>query len=569
MTIRSYLRILLLSVFVIWTWLPGCLSFIPPVQLSRSPFHRNPKDPFIVFSEGPESQASDSKEPPIPSKQPSLSHDNSNHLDSKANPSVIDLERSRGEGNTKVTDHQITGPKLDSHPISRRTFAKEFVALLICGAGAKLWWDSTHQTGNVEEPHIPTITKVSLSGTRTLSSSWGDEKSPASAPAAKRPQPWQNSWIDHSSATKSKQKAAPSSQGKLAPVNITQVTRSTNITMALNVPYGRISVDPKSFTKIHSYNVPTWLPGFLVPPPKIIKHISNSELLRAATIAGTATEMVRTLLLYPLQTIKTRVQSDAHHAKVSQEQRQLPFLMGVGHRITTLGQRIATRFQEGDLYAGLTPAMLVAVPATGLYYGVRDVSRRILFKIPFLTDVERVLGAALAADVISLCVRTPANTLSMRLRNQKKTHAPVGDWLGDSVKRLPSVILTDLPYLFCKILLGRQFLRGGIGMHQYAGFSMISAIVAALLTTPFDVARTRILTDRNVKNTAGNATAAGWSSVIGTMIAITQEDEGGISNLFAGWLERVLYLGVGRAWLDPLYLIAYVGIRDTVLLQWF
>mmetsp|Transcript_33438 Transcript_33438/g.37364 ORF Transcript_33438/g.37364 Transcript_33438/m.37364 type:complete len:89 (+) Transcript_33438:1028-1294(+) len=52
---------------------------------------------------------------------------------------------------------------------------------------------------------------------------------------------------------------------------------------------------------------------FLTPSPQVVKKMSNNELLVAATVAGSIMEMGRTLLLYPLQTIKTRVQADKNH----------------------------------------------------------------------------------------------------------------------------------------------------------------------------------------------------------------------------------------------------------------
>jgi hypothetical protein len=30
-----------------------------------------------------------------------------------------------------------------------------------------------------------------------------------------------------------------------------------------------------------------------------------------------------------------------------------------------------------------------------------------------------------------------------------------------------------------------------------------------------------------------------------------------------------LYLGIGRAWLEPIQLVGYIGIRDALLLEWF
>jgi hypothetical protein len=44
---------------------------------------------------------------------------------------------------------------------------------------------------------------------------------------------------------------------------------------------------------------------------------------------------------------------------------------------------------------------------------------------------------------------------------------------------------------------------------------------------------------------------------------------GGLPNLFAGWFERTVFLGVGRAWFDPLKVIGYLGIRDALLLKLF
>jgi hypothetical protein len=47
------------------------------------------------------------------------------------------------------------------------------------------------------------------------------------------------------------------------------------------------------------------------------------------------------------------------------------------------------------------------------------------------------------------------------------------------------------------------------------------------------------------------------------------EGDGGVRNLFAGWLERTLYLGVGRAWIEPFQMVGYAILRDVILLEWF
>jgi hypothetical protein len=129
------------------------------------------------------------------------------------------------------------------------------------------------------------------------------------------------------------------------------------------------------------------------------------------------------------------------------------------------------------------------------------------------------------------------------------------------------VIVTDLPYLLSKIILNRQFIHGSLSIDRYAEVAILMAVVAAFLTTPFDVARTRILieSDGDFSNRIDGGSGEG---VFNAMVAITKEGRGGIANLFAGWLERVLYLGIGRTWLEPIQMIGYVGIRDVVLLEW-
>jgi Mitochondrial carrier protein len=343
----------------------------------------------------------------------------------------------------------------------------------------------------------------------------------------------------------------------LEPVNLTQVVAETNINVALHSNMGFVSVDSKNFTKIQTKKVPKWYPAFLVPAPTVIKEISNGELLVAATIAGAATSFARDALLYPLGTVKTRIQTDVHRFTAEP--------MTLQDKIINLGRNVRRHVQEGNLYAGITPTLLISVPATGVYFGVRDVTKRVLSMMPFLNDVEILLIAAFCADVISLCFRTPADALATRLQDQQRD---VGDWVGDSLKRLPGVIITDLPYLLSKIFLGRQFIHGSLRIDQYAEFAIVSAVIAAFLTTPFDVARTRILIDSDGDPRNGIDGGSG-EGVIKTMIEITREGRGGIANLFAGWLERVVYLGIARAWLEPLQLIGYIGIRDTILLEWF
>ena len=112
---------------------------------------------------------------------------------------------------------------------------------------------------------------------------------------------------------------------------------------------------------------------------------------------------------------------------------------------------------------------------------------------------------------------------------------------------MPAIIITDIPYLLSKISLNRLLIHGNISMDRYLEFAILTATVAALLTTPFDVVRTRILVDSDGDFSNGKDGGSG-ETVLETMRNIAKEGDGGFANLFAGWFERVLYLGLGRAW---------------------
>ena len=361
---------------------------------------------------------------------------------------------------------------------------------------------------------------------------------------------------------------------KLEPVNLTKVASQTNINVTMNCEKMCVSIDSSNmtFTKVEKAKTPDWLPKWLAPKSQVVKKIPNSELLVAATVAGSAVEMVRTGLLYPLQTVKVRLQADRDQNFAQQYTSKSPSL---SEQMTTLGSNIRQKVDDGDLYAGISPALLVAVPATGIYYGIRDVTKRLLFMTP-LDSTWIAVGGALVGDIVSLCFRVPSDALRTRLQAQQSTSTEAGDWLGDSVRTLPMIILTDLPYLASKIVLNKYLIQGDMSVSEYALFAACASVIAGFLTTPFDVARTRILlnqwSDVTVQDEDDESAASSsnpGNSVVRTMVQITKEGDGGIVNLFSGWLERVVYLGIGRAWLDPIVLIGYIGIRDAVLLEWF
>mmetsp|Transcript_18024 Transcript_18024/g.49066 ORF Transcript_18024/g.49066 Transcript_18024/m.49066 type:complete len:571 (+) Transcript_18024:76-1788(+) len=407
------------------------------------------------------------------------------------------------------------------------------------------------------------------------------------------------------------------------PLNATLVLRETsiNVTMQQGPPLFYFALDPNTFQKKRALMLPSWIPSFLVPPPVVIRDITNEELLSAAVVAGSIVEMARTMLLYPLLTLKTRVQSDINTRR--KKGKYPPLRLGTRFKYTL--RTAEKHWNEGDLYAGLLPALFITVPSTGLYYGVRDVVKRTLmpvFQFPN-GNIPVLLLAAFAGDVVALAFRTPADTLSIRLQTEaanaesnqlrnpqncsetklyfvdvlNDTTTPnhddddtwdssiqegyAGNWFFESIERLPAVIITDLPYLLSRIALNSSILKlqgPTVGVGRYEATVVFTAILCAFLTTPFDVVRTRILIDSSTtsrgsqpvpeESSVGIDMGSG-EGIFYTFQKIYNEGDGGARNLFAGWLERTAYLGIGRACLEPLQLIGYMAIRDFILLQWF
>jgi hypothetical protein len=403
---------------------------------------------------------------------------------------------------------------------------------------------------------------------------------------------------------------------KLAPVNFTQAAAKTSVNVTLDYRDSFVYLDHSTFSKKRTVKLPTWVPSFLVPQPVVVRDMTNPELLMAATIAGSAVEIGRTSLLYPLLTLKTRIQVDTQYHTERRNATQTN--RGMKRRVQILQLNVRKHLREGQLYAGIVPSLLVSVPAMGVYYGVRDVVKRFVSLHPeanifMMSDIGIAVSVALVADVASLMIRTPADALSLRLQvatgesssshehhhhhfhnatntttastgNRTTTDDDiytdydagadtdiddadtdmdsvqeaiiVGNWFVESIERLPAIILTDLPFLLSKIALGRIFLYEGIDIGRYEVTAIGVAICTAFLTTPFDVARTRLLVDSD--NDPTNGIDGG-----------SKEGNGGLRNLFAGWLERTIYLGVGRAWIEPLQLLGYIWIRDAILLKWY
>ena len=383
-------------------------------------------------------------------------------------------------------------------------------------------------------------------------------------------------------------------------------------------PKVKIDREKLQKVKVYEYQPPflQYLPSSMQPlvskqftSLQVLKSIPNDQVFIASVFAGSLTESVRVGLLYPLSTIKARVQARTSNSG-SNKKRSL------SRKLKLSWLTFIYEAKRGDLYSGILPSLLITVPASGVYSGAKEVSRRFFSILIQVQLVQNLLPseddrsyysalvinllAAFVADVSALAIRTPADVLALRLQvfGDNNVKSDFGNWLKDSWALLPSMIITDIPFLMSRIFLNAAITTQGENLGKYEVETIAVACLCAFLTTPFDVARTRILlptipldeedyekttdeddetapifqsekTRRLISSSKYREQRSQKLSVLGTMREVAKEGNGGYSNLYAGWIERTAFLGIGRAWLDPIRVIGYLGIRDALLLKLF
>ena len=380
-----------------------------------------------------------------------------------------------------------------------------------------------------------------------------------------------------------------------------------------------VKIDREKFQKVKVYQPPflRYLPSSMQPlvsnqfqSLQVLKSIPNEQLFAASVFAGSLTESVRVLLLYPLSTVKARVQARTSRSGTNRKR-------SLKRKLKLSWLTFLYETKRGDWYDGILPSLLITVPASGVYSGAKEVSRRAFSMAIQVQLVQNLfpagddavassyysalvvnLMAAFVADIAALAIRTPADVLALRLQvfGKGNVKSDFGNWAKDSVALLPSMIICDIPFLLSRIFLNAAITTQGENLGKYEAETIAVACLCAFLTTPFDVARTRILlpttplqeedyeekgddestplfqSEKNRRLVASSKFREQRRqklSVVGTMKQVVAEGNGGVENLYAGWIERTAFLGIGRAWLDPLRAIAFLGIRDSVLLKLF
>ncbi|KAJ7975107.1 mitochondrial substrate carrier family protein [Quillaja saponaria] len=292
----------------------------------------------------------------------------------------------------------------------------------------------------------------------------------------------------------------------------------------LLLPSDRLQEDPRSI----------WFEAatvVAVPPPV---EIHAGSVLRSA-LAGGLSCALSTALMHPVDTVKTRVQASA----------------------LTFPEIISKLPQIGaqGLYRGSIPAILGQFSSHGLRTGICEASRLLLINIaPALPEIQVQSLSSFCGTFLGTAVRIPCEVLKQRLQAglfDNVGEAIVGTWQRDGLKGFfrgtGATLCREVPFYVAGMglyaeskkiaqnLLGRE-----LEPWEAIAVGALSGGLASVVTTPFDVMKTRMMTSPQGK------------PVSMTMVAFSILRHEGPLGLFKGAVPRFF-------WIAPLGAMNFAG----------
>ncbi|XP_036956334.1 S-adenosylmethionine mitochondrial carrier protein isoform X1 [Acanthopagrus latus] len=263
----------------------------------------------------------------------------------------------------------------------------------------------------------------------------------------------------------------------------------------------------------------------------------------ASLVAGGCAGMCVDLTLFPLDTIKTRLQS------------QQGFYKAGGFR---------------GIYAGVPSAAVGSFPNAAAFFVTYDCTKSLLgaggvLAAPHLAPVTHMLAASLG-EIVACLIRVPTEVVKQRAQASPSSSTY---WIllatvrEEGVRGLyrgfRSTVLREIPFSLVQFPLWEYLKtlwswRQGHTLYswQAAVCGAFAGAVAAFVTTPLDVAKTRIMLAK-----AGSTTASGNIPLVLYDVWRSR----GLTGLFAGSIPRVTFISVGGF----IFLGAYEKVRHTLL----
>ncbi|KAL8159838.1 hypothetical protein V2J09_001375 [Rumex salicifolius] len=268
-----------------------------------------------------------------------------------------------------------------------------------------------------------------------------------------------------------------------------------------------------------------------VPPPV---ELPATSVLRAA-LAGGLSCALSTSLLHPVDSIKTRVQSSSL---------SFPEIIS---QLPNIGVRA--------LYRGSIPAILGQFTSHGLRTGIFEATKLVLINVaPTLPEFQVQSIASFCSTLLGTATRIPNEVLKQRLQAglfENVGEAIVGTWQQDGLKGFfrgtGATLCREVPFYVAGMglyaeskKLAQHLLDRELEPWETIAVGALSGGLAAVVTTPFDVLKTRMMT------------APSGRHISTTMIAMSILRHEGPLGLFKGAVPRFF-------WIAPLGAMNFAG----------
>lgn len=289
----------------------------------------------------------------------------------------------------------------------------------------------------------------------------------------------------------------------------------------------------------------------------------------AASCSGA---ILTSLFVTPLDVVKIRLQAQKNpfpkgkcfvycnglmdHICVCENGNSRAWYKAPGHFSGTLDAFIKIVRNEGvkSLWSGLPPTLVMAVPATVIYFTCYDqLCAALRVRMGERAQVAPLLAGAIAR-VGSATVISPLELIRTKMQSRKQTYRELTNCIRSAVQAegrlslwrgLGPTLLRDVPFsamYWYNYERGKSFLCELYNTREPT-FTMtfisgaVSGSIAAIVTLPFDVVKTRRqveLGELQAKNMSHQVS----TSTLSVMSRIVAQD--GFSGLFRGFLPRLI-----------------------------
>ncbi|NP_001136330.1 solute carrier family 25, member 26 [Nasonia vitripennis] len=244
--------------------------------------------------------------------------------------------------------------------------------------------------------------------------------------------------------------------------------------------------------------------------------VNTRSLFITSLISGGLAGTFVDIALFPIDTLKTRLQSE--HG----------FLRSGGF---------------AKLYKGITPVILGSAPTAALFFVTYESIKMLLVqRVPMEYSPFVHMGAASFAETVSCLIRVPVEVVKQRRQALLPEHGKFN--LRLLYRGYWSTVLRDMPFSLIQFPIWEYFKVAWANYVQREIFPVEGAIcgafagsIAAAVTTPLDVAKTRImLSNRSTSKAADLKVFRVLTTVYRTS---------GVGGLFAGIVPRVTWISIG------------------------